>query len=94
MNLRTKIENKLNDLDDHWRGLSIQKQRQYTLYFFLCYTLLTLFVVARVCMETGKVDQEVAIRHIENPTEKTGRPHKIPGDSISVNVKNENNGKQ
>ncbi|RQO37693.1 nitrogen regulatory IIA protein [Chryseobacterium sp. KBW03] len=93
MNLRTKIENRINDLDDCWRELPIKKQRKYTIYFFLLYTILTLIVVVNVCVETGEVDQEVAIRHIENPVEKTEKSDLIGKDSVSINLKNENNGK-
>lgn len=89
MNLRTKIENRINDLDDRWRELPIKKQRRYTIYFFLCYTILTLFVVAKVCVETGKADEEVAIRHIENPVGKTEKSTL----QDSINLKNNNHGK-
>lgn len=93
MNLRTKIENRINDLDDYWRELPIKKQRKYTIYFFLLYTILTLIVVVNVCMETGEVDQEVAIRHIENPVGKAEKASQNNGDSISINLKKESNGK-
>ncbi|GEN71251.1 hypothetical protein CLA01_13230 [Chryseobacterium lathyri] len=93
MNIRTKIENHINDLDDRWRELPIKMQRKYTIYFFLCYTILTLIVVANVCVETGEADQEVAIRHIENPVGKTEKSSKMSMDSTSINLKNENNGK-
>jgi hypothetical protein len=93
MNLRTKIENRINDLDDRWRELPVQKQRKYTLYFFLCYTILTLIVVAKVCVETGKVDPEISNRHIENPVGKAEMASKNNRDSISINLKNMSNGK-
>ncbi|ASE62060.1 nitrogen regulatory IIA protein [Chryseobacterium indologenes] len=93
MNLRTKIENRINDLDDRWRELPVKKQRKYTLYFFLCYTILTLFVVAKVCVETGEVDPEIAIRHIENPVGKAEKLSQNKRDSISINLKKESNGK-
>ncbi len=93
MNLRTKIENRINDLDDRWRELPIKKQRKYTIYFFLLYTILTLIVVVNVCVETGEVDQEVAIRHIENPVGKADKASQNNGDSISINLKKESNGK-
>lgn len=93
MNLRTKIENRINDLDDRWRELPVKKQRKYTLYFFLCYTILTLFVVAKVCVETGEVDPELEIRHIENPVGKAEKPSQNKRDSISINLKKESNGK-
>ncbi|WP_454045073.1 nitrogen regulatory IIA protein [Chryseobacterium sp. Marseille-Q8038] len=93
MNIRTKIENRINDLDDHWRELPVKKQRKYTLYFFLFYTILTLIVVAKVGVDAGAVDPEVAIRHIENPVGKAERSSQKKTDSISINLKNENNGK-
>ena len=93
MNLRTKIENRINDLDDQWRNFPVKKQRKYTLYFFLCYTILTLIVVVNVCVRTGEVDPEVAIQHIENPVGKSVTPSKNMMDSIPINLKNESNGK-
>lgn len=87
MNLRTKIENSIKLLDDRWRELPVKKQRKYTLYFFLCYTILTLIVVANVCVETGTVDEEIAIRHIENPV---GKKSSLQD---STNLKNINHGK-
>lgn len=92
MNLRTKIENRINDLDDRWRELPVKKQQKYTLYFFLCYVMLTLIVVANVCVETGSVDDEVAIKHIGNPIKKL--ENSSAKDSISTHSKNGNHGKQ
>ncbi|MDR6919521.1 nitrogen regulatory IIA protein [Chryseobacterium sp. 2987] len=93
MNLRTKIENRIDELDERWRELPVKKQRKYTLYFFICYTALTLFVVAKVCVESGEVDQEVAVRHIENPVVKVKKSSQDQRDSISLTLKKENNGK-
>ena len=92
MNLRTKIENRINDLDDRWRELPVKKQRKYTIYFFLCYTILTLIVVAKVCVETGEADGEVAMRHIENPVTKKEKSSDTK-DSTSINLKSEIHGK-
>lgn len=92
MNLRTKIENRINELDDYWRELPVSKQRKYTVYFFLCYTVLTLIVVAKVCVEAGEADPEVTIRHIENPVGKAKKASPNKMDSISINLKKESNG--
>ncbi len=92
MNFRTKFENRINDLDDRWRELPVKLQRKYTIYFFLGYTILTLFVVAKVCVDTGNVDEEVAIRHIENPVGKKEKSVQNMSDSIPINLKNEKNG--
>lgn len=68
-NLRINMDKYFNQLDDRWRALTVKKQHQYTLYFFLGY-LLTTLVIAKVWYETRTSKNDLKIERIENPVLK------------------------
>lgn len=75
-------------LDERWRALPLRKQRQYTLYFFVVYLLLTVVVIGKVMYDTSKSGNNMVIKHIENPVLKNGNPAKLQ-DSVSTILKNQ-----
>ena len=75
-------------LDERWRELPLQKQHQYTLYFFVGYLLLTMAVIGKVMYDTSKSGNDIIIEHIENPVlKKNGSPARLQ-DSVSTILKN------
>ncbi len=76
-------------LDDRWRELPVRKQHQYTLYFFVGYLLLTAGVIGKVMYDTGKHNDAINIRHIENPILKKNGSPASPQDTVSTIFKNE-----
>lgn len=68
--LNTKIGLWLHGLDKRWKGLSISKQRRYTLYFFTCYLLLTSGVIINVWFDIAKSNNHVRIEHVRKPVLK------------------------
>lgn len=86
--LKANLDRYFDQLDDRWRELSVRKQHQYTLYFFLGYLMLTAGVIAKVWYDTGKSENDMKIEHIENPIlKKNGNPASLQ-DSISIILKN------
>ncbi len=77
-----------DQLDERWRALPLRKQRQYTLYFFVVYLLLTVVVIGKVMYDTSKSGNNIVIKHIENPVLKNGNPAKLQ-DSVSTILKNQ-----
>lgn len=77
-----------DQLDERWRALPLRKQRQYTLYFFVVYLLLTVVVIGKVMYDTSKSGNNMVIKHIENPVLKNGNPAKLQ-DSVSTILKNQ-----
>ena len=75
-------------LDERWQALPVRKQHQYTLYFFVGYLLLTAGVIGKVVYDTGKPNDAIHIRHIENPILKNGSPARLQ-DSVSTILKNQ-----
>ncbi len=75
-------------LDEHWQALPVRKQQQYTLYFFVGYLLLTAGVIGKVVYDTGKPNDAINIRHIENPVLKSKNPARLQ-DSVSTILKNQ-----
>lgn len=86
--LRAPIEWYFDKLDDRWRAMPLSKQRQYTLYFFVGYLLLTAVVIGKVMYDKGKSGNDMHIEHIENPILKSKTPAKLQ-DSISTILKNQ-----
>lgn len=77
-----------DQLDERWRALPLRKQRQYTLYFFVVYLLLTVVVIGKVMYDTSKSGNDMVIEHIENPVLKNGNPARLQ-DSVSTILKNQ-----
>lgn len=74
-------------LDERWQALPVRKQHQYTLYFFVGYLLLTAGVIGKVVYDTGKSDDEINIRHIENPILKENESPARLQDTVSTILK-------
>ncbi|HUH19537.1 nitrogen regulatory IIA protein [Albibacterium sp.] len=86
--LRANMDRYFDQLDERWRALPLRKQRQYTLYFFVVYLLLTVVVIGKVMYDTSKSGNNMVIKHIENPVLKNGNPAKLQ-DSVSTILKNQ-----
>ncbi|WP_099365186.1 nitrogen regulatory IIA protein [Sphingobacterium sp. 1.A.4] len=86
--LRANMDRYFDQLDERWRALPLRKQRQYTLYFFVVYLLLTVVVIGKVMYDTSKSGNNIVIKHIENPVLKNGNPAKLQ-DSVSTILKNQ-----
>lgn len=87
--LRANMDRYFDQLDERWRALPLRKQRQYTLYFFVVYLLLTVVVIGKVMYDTSKSGNDMVIEHIENPVlRKNGSPARLQ-DSVSIILKNQ-----
>ncbi|MGM8363318.1 nitrogen regulatory IIA protein [Flavobacterium sp. ARAG 55.4] len=86
--LKANMDRYFDQLDERWRALPLRKQRQYTLYFFVVYLLLTVVVIGKVMYDTSKSGNNMVIKHIENPVLKNGNPAKLQ-DSVSTILKNQ-----
>ncbi len=56
------------DINRHWNRFNLKKQQRYTLCGFVAYTMLTIGVVVKVCIDAGSSDKKLSIEHIKNPT--------------------------
>lgn len=86
--LRANMDSYFDQLDERWQALPLRKQRQYTLYFFVVYLLLTVVVIGKVMYDTSKSGNDMVIEHIENPVLKNGSPARLQ-DSVSIILKNQ-----
>ncbi|MDV3854885.1 nitrogen regulatory IIA protein [Elizabethkingia anophelis] len=86
--LRANMDRYFDQLDERWRALPLRKQRQYTLYFFVVYLLLTVVVIGKVMYDNSKSGNDMVIEHIENPVLKNGNPARLQ-DSVSTILKNQ-----
>ena len=66
-NIRRSIDEWCDKLDSYWMTLTIRKQRQYTLYFFSVYAMLTAGILVKVWYDAQGPSKAITIRHIENP---------------------------
>jgi hypothetical protein len=86
--LRTDMDKWFEKLDEHWRALSLRKQHNYTLYFFVSYLLLTAGMIGKVWYETSNSRNDIGIEHIENPIhKKNASPTKLQ-DTLTTIYKN------
>ncbi|TDE29371.1 nitrogen regulatory IIA protein [Flavobacterium ranwuense] len=69
-NLRTNLNKLFDRLDQRWQALPVKKQHSYTLCFFTGYLLLTIGVIFKVGLDTTRSDNDMVIKHIENPVGK------------------------
>lgn len=87
-NIRSNIDKWLENLDKNWDKLSIQKQRQYALYFFTAYLLLTVMVIYNVWQDTAKSTNHMIIEHIDNHVIKKNESTIHSQDTLHKIVKN------
>ncbi|MNF63661.1 hypothetical protein D3C84_453690 [compost metagenome] len=86
--LRTDMDKWFEKLDESWRTLPLSKQYKYTLYFFVGYLLLTAGVIFKVWYDASKSNNDMVIKHIENPVlKKKGSPVLLK-DTLSTILKN------
>ena len=82
--LRVHIEQYFDRLDDRFRALPLKKQRQFTLYFFMGYLLLTAAVIWNVWYDVATSNEVVNIKHIENPVHKKKETSTRLQDTLST----------
>ncbi|WP_026713756.1 nitrogen regulatory IIA protein [Flavobacterium daejeonense] len=87
-NLRVKIQTWFDKKDRLWRELPMDKQHEYTLYFFAAYLVLTIGVVVKVCYDVGKSNLGITINHIENPIVRKKESAISLQDSLLKIIKN------
>jgi len=68
--IRINIDKWFDKQDKSWRALSLDKQRSYTICFFLAYLLLTSVVILKVWYGIAKSDNRMVIEHIDSPERK------------------------
>ncbi|MBW3522894.1 hypothetical protein [Chryseobacterium sp. NKUCC03_KSP] len=62
---RTTIERYIHNTDNHWKALSVSKQRSLTKLFLGIYCLLTLVTLTYIWYETADGDNILSISHIQ-----------------------------
>lgn len=82
--LRAHIEQYFDRLDDRFRALPLKKQRQFTLYFFMGYLLLTAAVIWNVWYDVATSNEVVKIKHIENLVHKKKETSTRLKDTLST----------
>lgn len=82
------MDNYFDKLDERWRALSLRKQHQYMVCFFVTYLILTIGVVVKVCYDVGKSNSELTINHIENPIVRKKESAVSLRDSLLKIIKN------
>ncbi|MGH2666720.1 MAG: nitrogen regulatory IIA protein [Flavobacterium sp.] len=75
-------------LDERWQALPVRKQHRYTLYFFTGYVLLTLAVIFKVWLDTARSDNDMEIKHIDNPVLKKEESPATIQDTLITILKN------
>lgn len=86
--LRANMDKYFDKLNQRWHALPLNKQHQYTLYFFVGYLLLTVVIIGKVMYDTSISDNSMVIKHIENPVFKSKNPARLQ-DSVSTILKNQ-----
>ncbi|WP_431498783.1 nitrogen regulatory IIA protein [Flavobacterium sp.] len=87
-NLRTNMSEWFDRLDERWQALPVRKQHRYTLYFFTGYVLLTLAVIFKVWLDTARSDNDMEIKHIDNPVLKKEESPATIQDTLITILKN------
>ncbi|MDN3694239.1 hypothetical protein QWZ06_19120 [Chryseobacterium tructae] len=68
--LRDKIERHVLKAENHWKALSVEKQKLLTKLFFGSYCLLTVIVLIHVAVSTGQKSNTISIDHIDGISKK------------------------
>ncbi|MCS4239856.1 hypothetical protein M2306_001304 [Myroides gitamensis] len=87
--LRATITDYFDKLNDRFSALPLRKQKQYTLYFFVGYLLLTAIVIWKIWYDAGKSYKTIDIKHIENPVLKKKKASTSLQDTLLLFKKQE-----
>ncbi|WP_312554320.1 nitrogen regulatory IIA protein [Empedobacter brevis] len=87
-NLKLKLRNYLKNLDKNWQMLTLEKQHQYLLTFFLGYGLLNTAVFINIGYDVVTTNKKLQIEHIQQPFQKS-KQLKIQLDSLITIYKND-----
>lgn len=87
-NVRTNMSEWFDRLDQRWQVLPVRKQHRYTLCFFTGYLLLTIGVIFKVGLDTTRSDNDMVIKHIENPALKKKESPATIQDTLITILKN------
>ncbi|WP_314059166.1 nitrogen regulatory IIA protein [Empedobacter brevis] len=83
-NLKLKLRNYLGNIDKQLQLLTLEKQHQYLLIFFLGYGLLSTAVFIKIGYDVMTTNRELQIEHIQQPFQKS-KQLKIQLDSL-INI--------
>jgi len=86
-NLKTKLKNRFDKLDEQWRALPLKEQHRYTLLLFATYALLSVIVILKVWYDAGNSNNGMTIEHIENAVIREKKSPVLSQDSISTILK-------
>lgn len=87
-NVRTNISDWFDRLDERLKALPVKKQHRYTLCFFTGYLLLTVGVIFKVGLDTARSNNDMEIKHIENPALKKKESPATIQDTLITILKN------
>lgn len=87
-NLKINMDKWFDKQEEQWIAMSVKKQHQYILYFFMGYVLLTAVVIFKVWYDITKTDNGISIEHIQNPILKKKESATSLQDSLSIILKN------
>lgn len=87
-NVRTNMNKWFDRQDERWQALPVKMQHRYALYFFSGYLLLTMGVIFKVWLDTSKSDNDMEIKHIENPVLKKKEGPATIQDTLITILKN------
>lgn len=85
--LRDKIEHFVLTTENHWKSLSVSKQRLLTKVFFGGYCLLTVIVLIHVIVSTGQRSNTISIDHIDGVSKKSVEKASEQNDLIESPIK-------
>lgn len=85
--LRNKIEHFVLTTENHWKSLSVAKQRLLTKVFFGGYCLLTVIVLINVIVSTGHRSNTISILHIDGISTKLVEKVSEQNDLIESPIK-------
>ncbi|MGU9939274.1 nitrogen regulatory IIA protein [Empedobacter brevis] len=83
-NLKLKLRNYLGNIDKQLQLLTLEKQHQYLLIFFLGYGLLSTAVFIKIGYDVMTTNRKLQIEHIQQPFQKS-KQLKIQLDSL-INI--------
>lgn len=85
--IKDKIEYYALQADNRWKTLPVKRQRLLTKLFFGGYALLTLLVIASICISTSHRNNEIWINHIDGISRSPQTKDTIQAGKINSLIK-------
>ena len=82
--IKLKLSQFLKRIDNQWQQLSLEKQHQYLLTFFLVYGLFSVIVFIKIGFDVASNKESIHVEHIKQPFQNSKDSNSVIDSSSTI----------